>query len=415
MSEPPESEDVPVLLRIDDQGVYVSNAPIGQGDAIVSRLLGQAGASQHRAYRVAMGEVFGATAATAATAALSGDYYRLTPEAAELLRRFGPETSNGVLRTIVRGDAGRIAGQLTLQPVSLAAEQALALQSAALTIALRSAIKNVERAVEQVSRKVDQIARRLKSEQLGTVVGTHRFISDVVTRSLRRGHLLDADWQSVAGSGPVLVAALEVLRDYTRRSCNELSSELSVGKRSQVLSDLASELPEVLDLILVAEDALHRYEYLRIERVRQHEPDHLLSAMEDAERSLKQQHSLDQQLVDHALELLHATRRIGPMEVHHVIAKRSLDRHAHALHHALQSFAESARATPVVGLAPMPEAQLKDTRQEVRRRAGVAGSAVKELGTSTGQTGARILSEGGSKVRDRVPSMSRAPKSKRPR
>ena len=158
------------------------------------------------------------------------------------------------------------------------------MQTAAVSMALRSAIADVQAAVERVEDKVSDIQRRLGARELGEVVGSYRRLSRVVEATSARGELLDADWESIAGAGLDLDRDLATMRAYVTKTVNAIKADARLSKRENAVQRLSD--PEgvagTLRLILVAEQALHLWEYLRIERIRRTQPEHLESALEEA-------------------------------------------------------------------------------------------------------------------------------------
>jgi hypothetical protein len=96
-----------------------------------------------------------------------------------------------------------VAAHLSFETVSLGAERALAMQTAAVSSALRSAIADVQAAVEAVDQKVSDVQKRVRAREVGEVVGTYRHLQQIVDSTRDRGHLLDADWDQVSGPAEI--------------------------------------------------------------------------------------------------------------------------------------------------------------------------------------------------------------------
>ena len=99
------------------------------------------------------------------------------------------------------------------------------MQTAAVALALRSAIADVQAAVEAVDEKVSDIQKKVRSREVGEVVGTYRFLQRVVDSTRQRGQLLEADWDQVAGARRDLEIALESLRAYVTETTSEIDAE----------------------------------------------------------------------------------------------------------------------------------------------------------------------------------------------
>lgn len=392
-----------VVIVADEFGLLVQG-PTDVAASVIDHLIDEAGPGRASVSRLPWADAAAVGAAGAAAVATSGEYLRLTADGLAKVKAFGPEfDAGGALRGWVRDGSG-FAGQLTFEPVSLAAEQALALQTAAMSLALRSAIANVQKAVERVEDKVDAIKDHLDSRLRGDVVGTYRHLKRVVDATNARGRLLQADWDSVAGIRSQLSRDLETLRAFVEARAGKLTLDDSVRRRQDTLRRFHSErgnVADVLSLILVAEQSLHLYEYLRIQQVRNRELEYVNAALADARAALQAQVEEDRRLVKTLHEAIERVRVIGPLEVHHVLTRRDLDRHARILDLKVREFAAASRAPGPDKLARMEVASLAETREEVRQRALDAGHAARVLGTSAARAASKGAKRLGAKVTDK--------------
>ncbi len=103
------------------------------------------------------------------------EYFEFSPRALALLKEHGAiPTEDGYFRSFVRsGPKGNspFAGHLDWRQIDLGPEQALAVQTAVATLALRAAIAEVAEAVERVEGKVDTLVSLARAERLGHVLG----------------------------------------------------------------------------------------------------------------------------------------------------------------------------------------------------------------------------------------------------
>jgi hypothetical protein len=137
------------LFLDDDAGLLVRGEPDAV-DAVLAEILLPAELDAHRRAASHVADVAPAGMSVAALSVTAQEYLRPTAASLEKLSRLGAQTdSSGALRGYVRHN-GKFAGNLSFETVSFGAEQALALQTAAVTMALRTAIANVEAAVERV-------------------------------------------------------------------------------------------------------------------------------------------------------------------------------------------------------------------------------------------------------------------------
>lgn len=379
------------MLFLDEGGLLV-RGDLQSVDAVLEELLEPAEVEAHRRAASRVADVTAAGASVAAVAATAQEYLRLTPESLARVQQYGAQhDGSGALLAVVRGDGGRIAGQLKFEHVSFGAEQALAMQTAAVSMALRSAIADVQAAVERVEDKVSDIQRRLGARELGEVVGSYRRLSRVVEATSARGELLDADWESIAGAGLDLDRDLETMRAYVTKTVNAVKDDARLSKRENAVKRLSD--PEgvagTLRLILVAEQALHLWEYLRIERIRRTQPEHLESALEEARSSLRSQRQLDEALVHTATKRIKRARKIDPLEIHHVLAIPEMEKASNRALDALAEFARASRAPLPVASRRIRRPELAEAGAELKQQAIGAKDGVVQASMIVGRATAR--------------------------
>jgi len=374
-----------LVFDLEEGGLYL-RGDRERIDALVAELLSSDALEARGGAAVGAADAAAMAASGAALLATGEEYLRLTADGLAKVREFGGQfDSTGALRGYVRS-GGEFAGNLTFETVSFGAEQALALQTAAVTLALRSAIADVRKAVEEVQRGVDQIARRVEAREVGEVVGLYEYLESVVAATQTRGHLLRADWDSVSDAGRELHQSLRALRTYAHRTIASFDSRANVPTRARSVAAFADthDLGGTLKLITIAERALHLWEYLRIEHVRVNDPDHVESALEDARTSLRTNRDRDRELIDEATRKLAALREIGPLEVHRVISIPELQRSAAAALDVLTDFATVSRTDLPDLDRTLYRPGLSDTQAELKRQAiGVRDGAKQIAGKVT--------------------------------
>jgi hypothetical protein len=392
-----------VTLFLDGGDLYVT----GEADAIdlvLAEVLGPDDSRRRRsATRLADAGAVGATAAAARAA--TEELLQPTAGSLEKLREFGAQLDgSGALRAYVRGDGGKFAGELTFEAVSFGAEQALAMQTAAVSLALRSAIADVQAAVEAVDQKVSDIQKRVRAREVGEVVGTYRYLQRVVDSTRARGRLLEADWDQVAGTRRDLEIALESLRAYAADSVNDIDGDDPLPKRETAIRRIASPkgVAGSLRLIVIAEQALCFLEYLRLERIRMTDPDHLSSALADARRALTVQCERDAALVRTAIERVEAAKRIDPLEVHRVFSIPDMREASAKALDALESFANASRAELPELDRSVRRPPLSETRAEVKRQAISAKEGVVDASRAVGRATSRGAKQVSEAVREKT-------------
>jgi hypothetical protein len=345
----------------------------------------------------------GVAGSVAALTSSGGDYYKLTAQSAAKLSALGKQfDENNSMYGFVRS-GNRFAGNLRFDQVNFAPEQALALQSAAVSLALRSAIADVQAAVERVEDKIEDVQRHLRAQLNGDVIGTLRHLEQVATSTQQRGVLLEADWASVAGVRVDISRNLERLREFVARQAADIDARSRLPKREGKLDDFLEPGGgrDQLNLILVSEHSLHLWEMLRVAHVRQREPQHVESALADARRSLAQERRRNEELVASVMNCVEELRQIRPLELHRVFSGREMRQTAADIHESLQDFARAARLPlPELGEAVLPT--VRDARDEARAMALDTARGAKALGVAAAQGGSSILGKSRDVVRRRA-------------
>lgn len=295
----PPSQDVVVVNQ--PGGLLVSGPP-GAVDSLVDRLVAVVDSGTVRSATTTAADVV-ATALTAkALLAEHGQYLRLTPRSLELIKQHGlfPKGDGGSVWGFVRDSKG-FAGNLDFDKVSFSPDQLMALQNAAVMLALRTAIAEVQAAVERVENKVDDVLRLLRSERVGDVLGAKRILDPIVERARTDHQISTTDWSAVAGLGGDITQGIEALRAHIRAKLEEADGGWRPGERvddAERLVDRKGLLMESLALLVVAEHNLGAWHELRITHVSVNEPEHLGWTIEAARAAVAAQIDQDQRLAD---------------------------------------------------------------------------------------------------------------------
>jgi hypothetical protein len=374
-----DEQEVQVLLRGTELLVDGNRTDI---DLLLHRLSLPAEQAR-RGVATGAAEVGAIVAAGGAIASTSRELYQLTPEAMELIEEFGwAKNSAGDWSGVVRKGGSSIGGHLSFDQVSMGAEQAVALQTAAVAIALRSAIADVKNAIEEVDGKVEDLQRRARANEIGEVVGLCRELERMVQQTQQRGRLLSADWDSVGSVRRDLAIALERLRAYVTATVRSTPSSADLPDRVKAVEQFASaqSVAGSLQLIAVAEHALHLWHYLYVERVRSTDPDHVLEAVESARAVLKEHRRQDEEIVGLMLARVGELGDVRPLEIHRRFSIREMDDAMQSAHVAVEDFAERTRAPlPQLGERAAARPGLPEARQEIRTRAVVARDLTKDV------------------------------------
>lgn len=356
-----------VELAVFDEGVLVRGAP-GAIEALTEEL--ERGPGRVRASRQETLDGVAALANIAGLAANSGNYFKLSQQSLQALRDAnGGEIPTGWIRGVIRGDGGSILEHLDLKKVKLDPQQALSLQTAAVGMALRSAIAEVLEAVERVEGKVDEVARLFRAERLGNALGDHRTLSSLVGQMERTGTISATDWSAVASMGPVIRRDIEALRNHVRLA---LDREVSSSTRSRL--DVAkglleeSRVRESLELLLVVEENFNLWQVLRLAHVRRVEPDHLRAAVEHARDAVAADTAADQALIASLQTMVSRLLEPGGTEGLALLSAPALEDRTHELSAMAEWFADQ-RLLEVDGVSAEPWPGFRDSARHVLQTA----------------------------------------------
>jgi len=280
-------------------GVLVAGKP-GAVESAVDRLVEIVGMDARPASATAA-DLAALVATGGAWATTHGQYLRLTARSMELLEQHGlVPTDRGSFWGFVR-DSGRISGVLDFEKVNLAPQQMMALQTAAVSLALRAAIKEVQAAVERVGDKVDDVLGLLQADRVGDILGIRRLLEPRLERVRCDGRISTTDWSAVAALGADIATDIEALRAHIRSKLKAADGGWRPGERAKDAERLFDEkglLTESVALLVVAENSLGAWHELRIAHVRANEPDHLAWTIEDAQSSMAAENEDDQSIAD---------------------------------------------------------------------------------------------------------------------
>ncbi|WP_137876348.1 hypothetical protein [Rhodococcus sp. Q] len=375
-------------LVVDDDGVLVAGDPEFV-NSYVLRLKSVA------ADAISVADISGKNVAdiaaiagsAAAIKAGAGEFVRLSPGSMDLIRtqRLIPGDP-GFYYGTVRNSAGHFAGQIQWAEASMLPAQALALQMAMMTISLRTAIASVEAAVERVQDTVDAILTLAEASQAGDVLGAHASVSQLLRHVDESGKLAAADWDSVAALGPTLQMTGEKLRQLIRLTLKDFNPNDSVKDRAAFLEKTVKQnlLGESLQLLVVAEDALYKWQMLRITRIEAAEPQHLDAAYRMMKDLLREHLETDAELLTSARNILHTYAEIRPLEIGRWKSASKIRENAESLKKDLDAFAH-ARRTKLLEWDEHSMPGIKDALDEIGSRARAVGSAIGE--------GASVLSD----------------------
>lgn len=200
-------------------------------------------------------------------------------------------------------------GVLDWKSFEPSAAKVLALQGAAVQVALKLAIREVSEAVERVEGKVNKLLKLARAERLGSVKGDRQLLEPMAKRAAESGTVSKSDWSTVSHLGADILRGIESFREFIAEEAADSTRPMSARGRNAELKDLTSEmLCESLALLVAAEDNYLQWVAIRIANVKSNEPDALTDTLTDARAGLERLSVADQQLIDRihtaTLELL---------------------------------------------------------------------------------------------------------------
>lgn len=315
------AEEVPsadgALVVFDPGGVLVTGNEHAVAQTVEQlKAIGQGGRS---AFSGNLADLVAAGSTIKDLVAQHGEYLRLTDRSLALLREHGPSGSGTGVGTIwgfVRDKKG-FAGNLDFSRVPIGPEQALALQTAGATLALRAAIHQIEVALERVESKIDELRDMLHAEQIGDVLGTRAMLRPLVERIRDEGQLSETDWSAVDSIGKDAARDVEKLRAHLRTQLRKVKQGWRTGQRADTAADLIETdglLRETLALLALAEENVGLWQQIRIFHVQLAEPEHLAYTISDAQTFLRDSTREDQLLLGELRSVAAAVTEPRPLD-----------------------------------------------------------------------------------------------------
>lgn len=157
-------------------------------------------------------------------------------------------------------------------------------------------------------------------------------------------------------------------------------------------------LGQTLRLLQVTEATLHLWQRLRLQRVRQVEPHLLMSAVESTREWYQEQAIADAQLMESVGKKLRDFGMQRPLEIHRPLSRRAVRKE---LQYVWADTAEFARARQgsIEALPEYEDPGVRDAFSQLRKEAGAARQAAREVSRSTAQIVGRRFKVAGRSLR----------------
>jgi hypothetical protein len=336
-----------VAIVVDPEGVLVE----GHSDdveAYIRRI--QEGSDQATVVTdLAAGKLFnaaGIAAGAGSIAANSAKFVRLSPDSVKALaagKRI-PGT-NGYFRMMTRGADGKFVRQLQWKSTSINPQRLMSIQMITVQMALTSAIAQVEDSVRRVEGKVEALLQLAEASRAGDIIGHNAAVNRTVNYLKKNNVIPDAMWDSVAGLGPTLAGAVEKLRNHVTRCIASLDPSLPVKDRAELLHRTVedSKLQETLDLLVIAEETLYKWQSVLVVRVGTTEPEHLAEVINDSRELMTGQLAEDGRIYQQAKAAIDSFARTEDIDGFRFFSAQKLARDRQSLRKAFDNFARARR------------------------------------------------------------------------
>jgi hypothetical protein len=202
------------------------------------------------------------------------------------------------------------------------------------------------RSLSSVEGKVEEVLRLAHANRSGDVLGDRVTIDRMAAYLDRHGSFSDADWDSIAGIGPALNRTVEQLRHHADRTLMSFDPSKPIQDRAEFIVRAVenNQLGETLNLLVVAQESLFKWQRLRLARVEATQPEHLQQVMDDARHLLQRQLVDDGALFQRARGILEAVAKTEAIDGFRIWSVQGLERDLPILRADLDQFAKARRA-----------------------------------------------------------------------
>lgn len=365
--------DVGLDLYIEDGEVVIAG-PTEAALAYVEQLRGagaQVSTSMLSGRRAADAAAALAVADGVRRAAQGGVYMQVAKESLPHLAREGliPAKNGAHTYLGMTRSGSKIAHHVRFigKPVNPA--QLVNVQMLAVQFALRMAIAEVVSAVKRVEGKVDALLKLARADQVGNVLGLHEMLTHYCHLLDESGVVTTSDWNAVAAVGSQLSVTMNQLRKHVSNALAEVVVSAPINQRADAVSALVNShrIDETLNLLVVVEDAMFKFQQLRVAHVQRTEPEFLESTVLSARQILADSARLDEELYTSVNATLSAASVVRPLEIHRVISTNKLEESAEVLKNALDEFSR-ARQLQAVGWHEAERPTLGEAAGELGKR-----------------------------------------------
>jgi hypothetical protein len=294
----------------------------------------------------AVGTVAGLAVGAASAFAQNGQFVQLSARSMEAIRTGSLIPGDpGFFRMTTIGEGGKFLQQLQWRQVSLGPTQMMSIQMIAVQMALKMAIAEVNESIKRVEGKVESILKLAEADRVGDVRGHYAAVDRIVSNLDKTGVLTATDWDSIAPLRTDLEVVIERLRAHVAGTLESFDTSKPVQERAEVLKQAVEtkSLGESLNLLVLAEESMNKWQRLRIARVQDVEPEHSQQVIDDAFDLLARQVAEDGKLHARAKEVLETFSRTERIDGFRYWSVRDVAKHSKKLQGDLDAFARARR------------------------------------------------------------------------
>lgn len=320
-----------------------------------------------------------ATVGLAKQAVQGGVYLRVAEESMPHLLKNGlMPTKDGVHTFLgMTREGSHISHVVRFNGVAVSPAQMLTIQMIAIQIALRMAIGEILDSVKRVEGKVDALLRLAHADKAGNVLGLHQTLTTYSELLDESGVVTTSDWNAIASAGLNLEIVINQLRKHLSLSLAEVVVSAPIGHRAEALERLTGEqqIDQTLSLLVVVEDAMFKFQRLRVAHVQRTEPEFLEATVVSARQVLEDNSRMDEELYASAHATLNLAAVVRPLEIHRVMAASKLTKSAEQLRGYLDEFSR-ARRLENAAWHDTERPTMSDAAAELGRRVQKTGRAI---------------------------------------
>lgn len=309
----------------------------------------------------------------------SGVYLRVAEESLPHLMKNGlMPTKDGVHTFLGMTRSGsQISHHIRFTGMTASPAQMVSFQMIIVQIALRMAIAEVMDSIKRVEGKVDALLKLVHADRAGNVLGLHQMLTHYCELLDETGVVTTSDWNAVASTGSQLAVVINQLRKHVSISLAEVVVSAPISHRADALDNLLSthRIDQTLSLLVVVEDAMFKFQRLRVAHVQRTEPEFLEATVMSARQVLSDNSRIDEELYTSAHATLNAASVVRPLEIHRVIAVSKLSKSAEQLKGHLDEFSR-ARRLRVADWHATEQPSIADAAAELGRKVQATGRMI---------------------------------------